>query len=56
MVGVLRDIGVVVDHPPPNTYEVAAGDVEWLFVPLEPRPRCAPASSCSGRSWRASGA
>ena len=35
MVGVLRDIGVVVDHPAPNTYEIAAGDVEWLFVPLE---------------------
>ena len=35
MVGVLRDLGVVVDHPSPNTYEVAAGDVEWLFVPLE---------------------
>src|SRR3954454_12959672 len=35
MVGALRDIGVVVDHPAPNTYEVAAGDVEWLFVPLE---------------------
>jgi len=35
MVDVLRDIGVVVDHPAPNTYEVAAGEVEWLFVPLE---------------------
>ena len=35
MVGVLRDLGVVVEHPAPNTYEVAAGDVEWLFVPLE---------------------
>ena len=35
MVEVLRDLGVVVDHPAPNTYEVAAGDVEWLFVPLE---------------------
>ncbi len=35
MVEVLRDIGVVVEHPAPNTYEVAAGDVEWLFVPLE---------------------
>ncbi|MEA2676460.1 MAG: UDP-N-acetylglucosamine 1-carboxyvinyltransferase [Chloroflexota bacterium] len=35
MAGVLRDLGVVVDHPAPNTYEVAAGDVEWLFVPLE---------------------
>src|SRR5438034_2939069 len=35
MVGALRDIGVVVEHPSPNTYEVAAGDVEWLFVPLE---------------------
>jgi UDP-N-acetylglucosamine 1-carboxyvinyltransferase len=31
----LRDLGVVVDHPAPNTYEVASGDVEWLFVPLE---------------------
>lgn len=35
MVEVLRDIGVVIDHPSPNTYEVAAGEVEWLFVPLE---------------------
>ncbi|HEY6058071.1 MAG TPA: UDP-N-acetylglucosamine 1-carboxyvinyltransferase [Candidatus Limnocylindrales bacterium] len=35
MVDALRDLGVVVDHPAPNTYEVAAGDVEWLFVPLE---------------------
>jgi UDP-N-acetylglucosamine 1-carboxyvinyltransferase len=35
MVEVLRDLGVVVDHPAPNTYEVAATDVEWLFVPLE---------------------
>jgi UDP-N-acetylglucosamine 1-carboxyvinyltransferase len=35
MVEVLRDLGVVVDHPSPGTYEVAAGDVEWLFVPLE---------------------
>ncbi|CAN5662508.1 UDP-N-acetylglucosamine 1-carboxyvinyltransferase [soil metagenome] len=35
MVDVLRDLGVVVDHPAPNTYEVAAGDVDWLFVPLE---------------------
>ncbi len=35
MTGVLRDLGVVVDHPEPNVYEVAAGDVEWLFVPLE---------------------
>jgi UDP-N-acetylglucosamine 1-carboxyvinyltransferase len=31
----LRDLGVVVDHPAPNIYEVAAGDVDWLFVPLE---------------------
>ncbi|MDQ3871524.1 MAG: hypothetical protein M3301_07925, partial [Chloroflexota bacterium] len=35
MVEVLRDMGVVVDHPEPNVYEVAAGDVDWLFVPLE---------------------
>ena len=31
----LRDLGVVVDHPSDGVYEVAAGDVEWLFVPLE---------------------
>src|SRR5437667_4174364 len=31
----LRDLGVVVDHPSDNVYEVASGDVEWLFVPLE---------------------
>ena len=35
MAGTLRDLGVVVDHPAPNVYEVASGDVEWLFVPLE---------------------
>jgi UDP-N-acetylglucosamine 1-carboxyvinyltransferase len=35
MTETLRDIGVVVDHPAPNTYEVSAGDVDWLFVPLE---------------------
>ena len=35
MAETLRDLGVVVDHPGPNTYEVASGDVEWLFVPLE---------------------
>jgi UDP-N-acetylglucosamine 1-carboxyvinyltransferase len=35
MVETLRDLGVVVDHPAENTYEVAAGDVDWLFVPLE---------------------
>ena len=35
MVEVLHDLGAAVDHPEPNTYEVAAGDVEWLFVPLE---------------------
>jgi UDP-N-acetylglucosamine 1-carboxyvinyltransferase len=35
MVEVLQDLGVVVDHPAANVYEVAAGDVDWLFVPLE---------------------
>src|SRR3954468_21419603 len=35
MAETLRDLGVVVDHPGPNTYEVSAGDVDWLFVPLE---------------------
>src|SRR3954471_10592331 len=35
MAATLRDLGVVVDHPEPNVYEVASGDVEWLFVPLE---------------------
>src|ERR671926_195057 len=35
MAETLRDLGVVVDHPEPNVYEVASGDVEWLFVPLE---------------------
>lgn len=35
MVETLRDLGVVVDHPADNVYEIAAGDVEWLFVPLE---------------------
>src|SRR5438309_5424445 len=35
MTETLRELGVVVDHPEPNVYEVASGDVEWLFVPLE---------------------
>src|SRR3954449_3004000 len=35
MAEVLGDLGVVVDHPEPGVYEVAAGDVDWLFVPLE---------------------
>ena len=29
------DIGVTVDHPAPNVYEIASADAEWLFVPLE---------------------
>jgi UDP-N-acetylglucosamine 1-carboxyvinyltransferase len=35
MTQTLTELGVVVDHPSDNTYEVAAGDVEWQFVPLE---------------------
>jgi len=35
MAETLRDLGVVVDHPESGVYEVAAGDVDWLFVPLE---------------------
>jgi len=35
MAETLHDLGVVVDHPADNVYEVASGDVEWLFVPLE---------------------
>src|ERR687884_23624 len=35
MAETLRDLGVVVDHPEPNVYEVASGDVDWLFVPPE---------------------
>jgi UDP-N-acetylglucosamine 1-carboxyvinyltransferase len=35
MAETLRELGVVVDHPAPGVYEVAAGDVDWLFVPLE---------------------
>src|SRR5664280_1806103 len=35
LVEVLGDIGVAVDHPAPNVYELACGDAEWLFVPLE---------------------
>jgi len=35
MAETLADLGVVVDHPELNTYEVSAGDVDWLFVPLE---------------------
>lgn len=39
MAETLRDLGVVVDHPTENVYEVASGDVEWLFVPLEAAAR-----------------
>ena len=35
MAETLADLGVVVDHPAPGRYEVASGDVDWLFVPLE---------------------
>ena len=35
MTETLADLGVVVDHPAPGVYEVASGDVDWLFVPLE---------------------
>jgi UDP-N-acetylglucosamine 1-carboxyvinyltransferase len=35
MVATLMDLGVVVDHPGHGIYEVASGDVDWLFVPLE---------------------
>jgi UDP-N-acetylglucosamine 1-carboxyvinyltransferase len=35
MAETLRDLGVVVDRPEPNVYEISAGDVDWLFVPLE---------------------
>jgi len=39
MAETLRDLGVVVDHPADNVYEVSSGDVEWLFVPLEAAAR-----------------
>jgi UDP-N-acetylglucosamine 1-carboxyvinyltransferase len=35
MAEVLSDLGVVVEHPAANTYEVSAGDIDWSFVPLE---------------------
>src|SRR4051812_11383219 len=35
MAETLRHLGVVVDHPAPNVYEIASGDIDWLFVPLE---------------------
>ncbi len=39
MAEVLSDLGVVVEHPEPNTYEVSAGDIDWNFVPLEAAAR-----------------
>ena len=39
MADTLRDLGVVVEHPADNIYEIASGDVEWLFVPLEAAAR-----------------
>jgi UDP-N-acetylglucosamine 1-carboxyvinyltransferase len=35
MTETLSELGVVVEHPEPGVYEVVAGDVDWLFVPLE---------------------
>src|SRR4051812_6248116 len=35
MAETLRDLGAGGDHPEPNVYEISAGDVDWLFVPLE---------------------
>ncbi|MEW6226186.1 MAG: UDP-N-acetylglucosamine 1-carboxyvinyltransferase [Chloroflexota bacterium] len=35
MAETLTDLGVVVDHPADGVYEIASGDVDWLFVPLE---------------------
>ena len=35
MAETLQHLGVVVDHPAPNVYEIASGDVDWLFIPLE---------------------
>jgi UDP-N-acetylglucosamine 1-carboxyvinyltransferase len=35
MAETLDHLGVVVDHPEPNVYEIASGDVDWLFIPLE---------------------
>ncbi len=35
MTETLRELGVVVDHPAEGVYEIASGDVDWLFVPLE---------------------
>ena len=39
MAEVLSDLGVVVEHPEPNVYEVSAGDIDWNFVPLEAAAR-----------------
>jgi len=39
MAETLAHLGVVVDHPEPGVYEVAAGDIDWLFVPLEAAAR-----------------
>ncbi len=39
MAETLMDLGVVVDHPAPNVYEIASGDIDWLFVPLEAAAR-----------------
>ena len=55
MADTLRDLGVVVDHPDPNTYRDRLGRRRVAVrARSRPRPRCAPASSCSARSWRAS--
>ena len=39
MAETLEHLGVVVDHPENGVYEIASGDVDWLFVPLEAAAR-----------------
>jgi len=39
MAETLEHLGVVVDHPADGVYEIASGDVDWLFVPLEAAAR-----------------
>jgi len=54
MVATLMDLGVVVDHPGHGIYEVASGDVDWLFVPLEAAAKMRASFILLDRSCRAS--
>ncbi len=51
MAETLRDLGVVVDHPAATSTRSPRATSTGCSCRSRRRPGCAPASSCSGRSW-----